>query len=139
MKQKIRHSRIFFFISLGVLLVALTQKTYCTPDCGSHGSGFVAFLFGTLGIFVGGAYITWFANPFLILSWLFIGKRPWVSLVLSSFSLAIAFSFLTYDEIMIKEAGHYGKIVGYALGYWLWITSIAIMLLGSLFCLLRKT
>lgn len=139
MKQKIRHSRIIFFISLGVLLVALTQKTYCTPDCGSYGSGFVAFLFGILGIFVGGAYITWFANPFLILSWLFIGKRPWVSLILSSFSLVIAFSFLIYDEIMINEAGHYGEIIGYALGYWLWIASIAIMLLGSLFCLLRKT
>lgn len=37
-----------------------------------------------------------------------------------------------FDEIMKNEAGHYGQITGYALGYWLWVSSSLLYLLANL-------
>ncbi|WP_160164131.1 hypothetical protein [Nafulsella turpanensis] len=91
------------------------------------------FIFRLDGNFVGGAFICWLANPLLILSWLVFYKgNTKVPLVLSCLSTILAFSFLIFEEIMINEAGHYGAITGYGVGYWLWSLSSLIMVLGSL-------
>ncbi|MEO1051405.1 MAG: hypothetical protein AAFX87_12320 [Bacteroidota bacterium] len=59
-----------------------------------------------------------------------------MSLILCLLSTLIALSFMLFDEIIDDEAGHYRKITGYELGYWLWISSNAVMLLGNI--LIRK-
>ncbi len=117
-------------LSIGLLIVALTQKCYCTTSL--CGDSIAVFIFGIFGMFFGGAALCWLANPLLIFSWIFIKKNK-VSSLLSLFSTLIALSFLLFDEIIDDEAGHYRKIVGYELGYWLWVCSNLAMLLGNLF------
>ena len=55
-----------------------------------------------------------------------------LSLPLSLITTIISVSFLFFKEIMINEAGHFGEITGYKLGYWLWISSMIIMLIGNI-------
>ncbi len=140
MKKRIKNNP-YLFGSLFLLICAFTQKTYCTQgDCGIFGSGFLAFATGWLGVLVGGAYVCWLANPFLIVSWFFLKRRALVALILSSIALSIGVSFLSFDEIMINEAGHYGAIEGYALGYWLWLASQVLVVIGSLwYMFIKKT
>lgn len=119
--------------SIGLLIIALTQKCYCTTSL--CGDSIAVFLFGIFGVFFGGAALCWLANPLLILSWILI-KNNKVSFILSILSVLIAISFMLFDEIIDDEAGHYRKIIGYELGYWLWLCSNAVMFLGNL--LIRK-
>lgn len=121
-------------LSIGLLIIALTQKCYCTTSL--CGDSIAVFIFGIFGIFFGGAALCWLANPLLILSWILI-KNNKLSLILSLLSTLIAISFLLFDEIIDDEAGNYRKIVGYELGYWLWVSSNCIMLLGNF--LIRTT
>ncbi len=130
--KRTKKKNLVLWISLVFFLISLTQQSYCTnDDYGSYGSGFVCVVFGVLGLAIGGAFLIWLTNPFLLISWFFTRKNPIVACIVSGISLAIALSFLFFDEIMINEAGHYGTITGYALGYWLWVLSIATVFIGS--------
>lgn len=123
-----------FLVSVLLLVLSFTMPTYCThgDDCGSFGSGFLAFFFGIGSIFVGGAYLCWFANPFLIISWFFIKPRPLVAVLSSATAITIGLLFMTYEEIIIIEAGHSATITGYDIGYWFWLSSMAVAFIGSL-------
>jgi len=74
----------------------------------------------------------WLANPFLFLSWISFEKYKKASLLLSILATITGLSFLSFDQIMTTEAGHYSNIIEYKLGYWLWISSMVIILLGNI-------
>ncbi len=125
-------------ISIMIFLFSLSQKTYChNNDCGEYWSGFLLLIFGWMGLFVGGAGFCWIANPLLILSWILIRKNIIVSTILSGISTFFSIVFLFFDKIMIDEAGHYGEITGYRLGYWLWLSSILITFIGSILIIIK--
>jgi hypothetical protein len=110
----------FYFLSLPLIC-------YCTIECASS---FLALAFGWLGVFEGGAGLTWLANPLLWFCW--IGRKNLnMSFYLSLFSTLISLSFMLFPTIMHNEAGHYSEITEYGLGYWLWVLSSLIMLSGN--------
>lgn len=121
--------KIVLSISIILLVLSLTQKCYCTSsECGDS---IIVFLFGFFSVIFGGATLCWFANPLLLFSWIFFWNNK-VSYYFSAFSTIIAISFLFFDEILDNEAGHYNKIIGYATGYWLWLGSNLVMLIGNI-------
>jgi uncharacterized membrane protein len=136
--QQLTDRKKLLIFSVGIFLLSLTQKTYCTnDDCGEFWSGFLLLIFGWLGAFVGGAGVCWIANPLLILSWIFINKKIKTSIILSGISTTFTIAFLFFNEIMIDEAGNYGEITGYKLGYWLWNSSALLTFIGSIMILLK--
>jgi len=72
------------------------------------------------------------ANPFLILSWLLLTKSNKKTWVFGSLATVFAVSFLSFKTIIDDEAGHYNQITNVGLGYWLWLTSCVVTLVGSL-------
>ena len=136
--RKLSVSKKIFISSVIILMISLAMPTYCTgaDDCGGFGSGFLAFFFGIVGVLVGGAYLCWFANPFLVLSWFFIKRKPLLAVLFSAMAISIGLFFMTYDEIIINEAGHSGTITGYGIGYWFWLASMAVVFIGSLWHLI---
>lgn len=136
--KSIPTTKRIFLLSVLLLVVSFMMPTYCThgDDCGSFGSGFLAFFFGIASLLVGGAYLCWFANPFLIIAWFFIKRKPIIAILSSAIALTIGLLFMTYDEIVINEAGHSAAITGYNIGYWFWLSSMAAVFLGSLWYLI---
>jgi Flp pilus assembly protein TadB len=59
-------------------------------------------------------------------------KNPGLSLKISIAAAIVSLSFLFFKQIMVNEAGNYSKIISYNLGYWLWVLSAVIMLIGNL-------
>ena len=123
-------------IASGVLFcLSLTQNAYCiqsnlTTRCVDSAS---ALLLGWFGVLLGGAAVTWLANPFLVVSWVIIFTAPGkFALGTSLFTSLIMLSFLTFDKVLINEAGHYSAIIDYSSGYWLWLSSSVILVLGNL-------
>lgn len=120
--------RIVLILSIVTFIISLTQKSYCTDECGDS---ITALIFGFFAIISGLVGLSWYANPLLLISWFTIKDNKY-STIFSKISFLLSFSFLLFNEIIIDEAGHYSKIVSYELGYWLWISSTIIMVLGNL-------
>ena len=121
-----------------MLLISLTQNAYFTTGMNeSVGSfGLVAFLFGWMGL--SGAGVSWLANPLLIISWILLFRNSKVSLILSGLALFFAFSFLGFKEVIVNEGGGKSEIIAYGNGYWLWLSSCGLNLMGNLIIYVRK-
>jgi len=127
--------KIFLLTSIVLFVVSLTQKCYCTQV--SCGDSIAVLLSGSFGFFLCPAAFTWLANPAILISWISFNKNQKKSLITSLIAVCVSISFLFFDKIIINEAGTYGQIVGYRIGYWLWLTSLTLMLLGNLIVYFR--
>lgn len=125
--------KIFLYISIGLYIISLTQKSYCTTGVCEYFSGLLSLIFGWIGIFMLHApALPWLANPILIIAWMIFKKKPKASLILSIISFLLMLSFLFFDEIIDNEAPTTAKITSYGLGYWLWVLSSLLLVVGNL-------
>lgn len=124
-------------ISLYVLSLWL-HPFYIEGD--SRGTiGFLPLIMGwaySLTLSPGG--LAWLANPLIITVWFKYYERPKLSLVLSVVSCIFILSFLSVEFLDIAEEGHPEKIIGYGPGYWLWLISCLILIIGNLDAFSRK-
>ncbi|UOE50229.1 hypothetical protein MTO98_03980 [Mucilaginibacter sp. SMC90] len=135
MMEEIKLKKVILNLSILVFAISLTQECYCTSD--SCGNSAMALIVGPLGLCFGGAGFSWLANPFLFIAWFSFRKKPLNAVITSVISVALMLSFLFFKQIISDEAGNYSAIVGYKLGYWLWVLSGGIMLVGSILILYR--
>lgn len=130
--MKTKKQKIFLYLSIGMFIISLTQKSYCSSYGLCDNYGFLSLFIGWLGVFM--LHIpafTWLSNPLLLGSWIFFKKKPKISFILSIIAFFLMLSFLLVDEIISNEAGTKSKVVFYGLGYWLWLFSSFIMLIGN--------
>lgn len=131
--------RIFTFLSIILLFISFSQKAYCVDEnCGESWSGLMCFLLGIFSLIFSLSGISWLLNPFMIISYIIPIKNITFKLAFSALALTFGLSFLLFDEIIKNEAGHYGKITGYEIGYWIWILSAVINLTGILIVKLKN-
>jgi hypothetical protein len=127
-------------LSVALYLLCLPFDTFCVSGQCSRWPGWGVLLFGPLGLLVSVTNWTWLANPFLFGAWLGLaigGKLPSVTsgvaaLALSLTALVIAVSFLFQRQIMTNEGGILFPITGYRIGYWIWLSSIAVCCFGCM-------
>lgn len=125
--------RIALIVSLGLYLALLTQECYCTTNsCGESWSGLAILISGAFGFFTCPVGFVWLSNPILFYSWRYRNSKPKESMIASLAAFVFGLSFLLFKRMMVNEGGSFEDIIGYRLGYWLWLSSSAIMLLGNL-------
>jgi hypothetical protein len=79
----------------------------------------------------------WFANPFLFATWILLQRSAWPrALITGILGLLLALGCLTGTHLVVSQGGEPMPMPAFGLGYWLWIASIAVALLGALFGLL---
>jgi len=83
-------------------------------------------------MFYGGAYLTWFANPFYLISLLTNKLNPWINLIMAIFAFIVALSFTRGGTILLNEDGDKGQITELEIGYWLWLLSMLLIIFSSL-------
>lgn len=120
--------KTILLLSIVIFIISLTQECFCTSK--GCADSIIVFVFGIFGILSGGVGLSWFANPLIIASWISI-KNNKTSTILSIIAFVLSFSFLFFKEIMTDESGKLRNIGRYKSGYWLWLLSIFIMLLGN--------
>lgn len=131
------HARLLQYttlsISIALFILCLTNDGYyiAGPDPRAWAPGWGLFLFGWIGIFSG--TVSWVANPLLLYAWvMFFLKRYRRSAMFAFGALVLMLAFLMSKTVVSSEAPTYSRIVGYGTGYWLWIASAAILLIGTL-------
>jgi len=131
--MKNKSKKLFLFLSIGLYLISLTQKSYCTVGgtC-EYFSGLLNLVFGWFGVFkLHFPAFSWLANPILFISWVLYKKKTKISLVLSGISLILMGSFLFVDQIIVNDGSTTSIVNFYGLGYWLWLFSSFIMIIGN--------
>jgi hypothetical protein len=133
-----KNTRIFIIgITLSVFVVSLTQTalTYNDYDGVKTHSSLTLLLMGGFSILGGGLleWLVWLANPLYFMSIFFLYKSDKTSVKCSITSTAIASIFTTWKEILAAESGRTAKIQSLDLGYWFWLTSLAILTLGTIY------
>lgn len=123
---------ITHLLSIALLVAAITQRSYQLDSGNAAGDGAAAFFMGWVGVFYGGAGLCWLANPIGIASGLMMKSFPLAALIAGALALVIALAFLCFDRIVASEAPTYAKIIGYKAGYWLWVSSMAVLFAGNL-------
>jgi hypothetical protein len=120
-------------LSILLYLLCLPLDAFCVSGKCSAWPGYGILLFGPLGLLASTTNWTWLANPVLFVAWImhFLGARI-LSAGLSSAAFVIALCFLFQREIMTNEAGILFPITGYRIGYWIWLSSIAVVCFGSM-------
>jgi hypothetical protein len=135
MNEDKKLKNIFLRISILLFIISLTQKCYCTTS--SCGDSIMAFLLGWFAMISGGAGICWIANPLLFAAWISLKKNLKASMFLSMLAALMSLSFLLFDSIIDNENGQKKEIISCEAGYWLWVTSAAVMLVGTYTLMLR--
>jgi hypothetical protein len=131
---------IFLNLSLIIFGISLICPTYCTNvKCSEFGSGTVDLLLGWFAaLFLGGTYLAWFANPFFVIAILTNKKFTKLSLVLSLIAFIIALTFLRGGKVLLNEAGHEGYITKFQIGYWFWLASMFLLIIGTSVTIVRR-
>ena len=87
--------------------------------------GFVCLLFGF-------TYLAWFANPLFLVSIVLLSlNRLRMALAASTVSVILAATTFQIQKVPYNEAGNMAKVIGYGLGFYLWIASLSVILLTS--------
>jgi hypothetical protein len=131
--MKNKKQKMILFLSVGIYIISLTQKSYCTigGTC-EYFSGLLNLIFGWFGVFkLHFPAFPWLANPLLFLSWFLFNKEPKKSLVLNVIVFVLMLSFLFVNKIIVNDGSTYSIVNFYGLGYWLWVLSSFIMLIGN--------
>ncbi|MEO1254595.1 MAG: hypothetical protein AAFY41_06880 [Bacteroidota bacterium] len=97
-----------------------TYKSHRTRDL---------LLFGWLEILVG--YCCWLANPFYIFA--LFSQNSRIAVLSSLVALLFALSFLAQKKLFVGGGSYYEPIVAYGPGYFFWVLSISILLIGESF------
>lgn len=124
-------------ISLTVFIVSLTQTalTYNDFDGQKMHSSISLLFMGGLAILGGGLleWFIWLANPLYILALIFFFKSNKTSKKFSITATILALSFITWKEILAAENGRTATIESLNLGYWLWVLSLTILSIGTVY------
>lgn len=138
MYLKANKFKIFLIIiCLATLAISLTQVAFVNE--GSEGivseKGWSYFFMGSIVIIGGGTFewLIWLANPISLYAIILLLKNKKSTIKFSLTAFLIALSFTTWQKILISESGKNGKIISLELGYYLWLSSIFLLLIGSIY------
>jgi hypothetical protein len=127
-----RLPKMITLLSIIVFATSLTQNAYyiAGENPKAWSPAFYSLLLGPIGLFAG--IFEWLANPVLLAAWVFsfAGKNK-IALVLGIVASALMLAFLFRHTIIASEAPTYAKIIGYGVGYWLWLTSTGLVIVSG--------
>ena len=127
-------------VAVLLFLAAMPMESFCTPGSCSEWRSYALLFMGWLDLYAHPrAGYVWLANPALLTAWWALRKeRKNVAMALGFAALVLSASFLGVPEVLVDEQRPPQPVVGYQLGYWLWLASCAVTFIGALL-MRRKT
>ena len=133
--------KYLWIVSLILYVLAFFLPVYATSlSPAEFGQGPVMLVLGWIQAFSEkGLALAWFANPFFIVALCTTKKSPLTSIFFSSFAILSALCFLRGGIIYLPhDAIHFAYLTGIAVGYWVWISSMVVILVSSVLKVIDK-
>jgi hypothetical protein len=132
-KNAARIKKISIALSVLALLASFTQPAFYIegPHPDAWAPSLLLFLTGWTGI-LGGSYesLIWYANPMYLAAIFCFIKGSKKAIFFSVAAVLVGLSFSLLPSILSDESGKRSKITSLEAGYWLWIISFALLLVG---------
>jgi hypothetical protein len=109
--------------------ISLALPAYCTGTTCSH--SLLVFLLGGFGL-LGGHGWSWLANPLLFVAWSTLRRSPRLSMILSTMAFIFAGLFMLGGSVPVNENGGVQSVTSLKAGYWCWLLSNGVMMLGAM-------
>lgn len=141
LKKLSKLQKLFIGISLLTFFSSIFFPSFYIDrkDYDAYASGWYNLLLGWMGIVIGDyVSLIWLANPIYFFALLFYLNGNRFSILLSLIATLLAYSFSQLTEIVTSESGEMSKITSFELGYKLWVTSFAILFIGTIVELITK-
>ncbi len=114
-----------FFVSLG-----------CNTLLYGEDSGFTV---GLACLLLGMSYPAWYANLFLFLASVSLRQKQfWGAVGCAAVATGLALSALLIQEVPKNEAGMLAPVIGYGIGYYLWVACGLVLLAAGVACTLVR-
>ncbi len=114
-----------FFVSLGC-------STLLYGDDSSFTVGLACLLFGL-------SYPAWYANLFLFLAGVSLRQKQfWGAVGCAAVATGLSLSALLIQEVPKNEAGMLAPVIGYGIGYYLWVACGLVLLAAGIACSLVR-
>lgn len=127
--------KVVILLSCSLFAFSLFQPAFyiARVDYDAWADSKLLALFGWSSILGGSAVGTfiWLANPLFLIAIIYLLKRKSVGLYLSVAASLLALSFSLLDTIVTSEAGSYSKIASLENGYYLWVSSMITLAVGT--------
>lgn len=138
MNNNLNKIKIFTFLfSLTAFVVSLTQSalTYTDFDGQKIHSSISLLFMGGLAVLGGGLleWLIWLANPLYFIALFFFYKSNKSSKIYSIAATTLALSFSNWKVILAAENGREATIHHLNLGYWLWVLSMTVLSIGTIY------
>ena len=124
--------RILLVASLAFFVACLFARGYYVDraDPRAQAEGWKLLVFGWIAIASG--TLAWLGNPALFVSWsLLAANKPRLSLFSAIIGCVLVITFLFERAVPTGEAPEPSLVVGYGIGYWLWLTSTVLQVAAS--------
>jgi hypothetical protein len=90
------------------------------------------FLLGFVCLFFGFEHLPWYANLFYLGGLVALTlKRMFFTGFLAAVAIAVASTTLRIKEMPRNEAGNMTAVIGYGLGFYLWVASMLVLLIAA--------
>jgi hypothetical protein len=134
-EPELKIAGLFVFVSFALFVASLTQDGFYIDKADNPrawSSSFGLLLVGWMAVLDG--VWAWLANPAVAATWLLMCLRRTrrIALGCGLAALGLSLSFLRHPQILSDEGGGHSRITGYGVGYWLWIASITMAVIGCL-------
>ncbi|GAB0156742.1 hypothetical protein CHRYSEOSP005_20090 [Chryseobacterium sp. Alg-005] len=131
-------SRKLILISVIIFITSLFFDALTFEDLHGIGSysSLTLFLIGPIGFLGGGIleFFIWTANGWLLVSMISAYKKNYFLANLSGIIAAlISGSFIFWENILVSESGRTAEIHSLEEGYFLWLTSILVMMILAVY------
>jgi hypothetical protein len=124
--NRIRTTGVVLAIVLFILSLGFSTLLYAEDS---------SFLVGLACLLFGLSYPAWWANPFLFFAGCLLKERkPAWALANAAIATVLILSTFTITHIERNEAGTLAPVIGYGLGFFLWLGCGLVLLSTSLVC-----
>ncbi len=118
-----------------VILLSLCSLIYIASLCFpvfDPAEGDATYILGVIALLFGWGNYPWFANPLLVVAYVFLFKRRYeAALILSGLGFVLGLSTLLIDEIPRDGSGRMTTVDGYGLAFYLWMASLLLTFIGT--------
>jgi len=132
-------------VALALYVASMFLPTFCREAAACNDwPGYSALVLGWFEVFLAkdvGPFVAlaWLANPFFIAAAVMLALQKYRPAMLwSLLALVLSAQFQLGTKVVANEGGIANAIVGYGSGYWIWLSSQAVLCVACIVGLLHK-
>ncbi len=131
------------FISILIFLISLFFNAFTVEDFGiiKNYASIEVFVIGPVSFIGGGIFesFIWTANIWYFITLFCVFKRYyWVSILSGLIACLISGTFMFYFEVLVAENGRMARINSLEAGYFLWLSSVLLIIFFSVYLKMKK-